>query len=112
MKKLLIYKQYIILVTALVVVLLQPLHALEHFYNEVLTSETNKKHAHNDSLGLEDDCPICHFNQQPYILNDVVVFNIYTSIPQNHTIAFIAKPYDKQLFSHFYLRGPPCFRTI
>lgn len=112
MKKLLVYKQYIILVTTLVVVLLQPLHALEHFYKEVLSSEINNNHSHKESLALEDDCPFCHFTQQPYILNDVVVFNTYTNIPRNHTIVFIAKSYELLPINHFYLRGPPIFRTI
>ncbi len=111
MKSLKIIKQYIILTTTLFIVLLQPLHSFQHYYNEVLSecsSHDHKKHTTDEhNQNHEDDCPICDFTYQPYVATDTFSFEPFSFSKLTKPYVYQTSEYISESLFHNYLRGPP-----
>jgi len=106
-------KQYIVLVTTLFLVLLQPLHSLHHAYEDLLVD--NILHSHSDDPSHEeqhhehqdDKCAICEYTFQPYIATSIVFVPIWHNDLILKKISSLESDYFFQSFFHAFLRGPP-----
>lgn len=105
-------KHFFVLVTTLVLVLLQPLHSLQHVYSELLAEKANHEHVSSkqkDQSNSEHNkkCSICEFTIQPYLVVDSIeIPSVYLPL-YAQLIGTKAIQYYFQTNSHYYLRGPP-----
>lgn len=111
-------KHYFVLVTALFLVLLQPLHSLQHVYNDLVAHDASS-HEHVDFEKTDHHdhhktvkCTVCEFTFQPYLLTEItfVPFHLVSNVSDQILTSEIA--YYFQPNFHNYLRGPPALFLV
>ena len=119
MKGKLYIKQYLVLVTTLLLVLLQPLHALQHIYVDAVShnfAHTDANHEHHDHDHNQADknvkCSICEFTFQPYLVAETVFIPHFYAVINAAPSRILNATYFFQSYFHNYLRGPPALFLV
>ncbi|UYW01216.1 hypothetical protein K5I29_12295 [Flavobacterium agricola] len=105
-------KHHLVFITTLLLVLLQPLHSLQHVYHDWVAHST--EHAETFSENHDHDqehktakCAVCEFTFQPYLATDIVLVPYFEqNVFSAQTIQATSNYFFQSNFHH-YLRGPP-----
>lgn len=108
-------KHFFVLVTTLVLVLLQPLHALQHVYYELTANhgkeQVDTKHKHTDHSHSKK-CTVCEFTIHPFLVAETFcISNLDTQQVSKQYFA-LQTEYYLQTYSYNYLRGPPAYFLV